>query len=226
MSQLPERNVDIVFCIDGTGSMTPCIDNVKRNALKFHDDLVEAVKADGSMVTGVRVKVIMFRDYKSDDDAMVISPFFELPTDEEEFAHYLAGITAHGGCGEDANGLEAMYFAMKSDWVTGPRDRQVIVTFADTDAINIGRRSDYPGYPTELRDKRDFFDTWECVSQTGSLRDRLKRAVIFAPAGSNYEDLSQQMPRSIFKSVDPGRGMADIDFASIVKTISASVSSK
>ena len=226
MSQLPERNVDIVFCIDGTGSMTPCIDNVKRNALKFHDDLIDAVKADGSLVTGVRVKVIMFRDYKSDDDAMEISRFFELPDDETEFANYLAGITAHGGCGEDANGLEAMYYAMKSDWVTGPRDRQVIVVFADTDALNIGRRASCPGYPTELTSKRDFIDTWEGVSQTGSLSDRLKRAVIFAPAGSNYEDLCQEMARSTFKSVDPGCGMADIDFASIVRTISASVSAK
>ena len=226
MSQLPERNVDIVFCIDGTGSMTPCIDNVKRNALKFHDDLIETVKADGSLVTGVRVKIIMFRDYKSDDDAMVESRFFELPDDEEEFASYLAGITAHGGCGEDANGLEAMYYAMKSDWVTGPRDRQVIVVFADTDAINVGRRADYPGYPRELKSLRDLLDVWEGASQSGTLSDRLKRAVFFAPAGSNYEELCQSMARSTFKSVDPGCGMADIEFSSIVKTISASVSAK
>ena len=31
--------VDIVFCIDVTGSMTPIIDQVKANALRFYDDV-------------------------------------------------------------------------------------------------------------------------------------------------------------------------------------------
>ena len=33
-----ERNIDIVFCMDGTGSMAPCIENVKKNALRFYAD--------------------------------------------------------------------------------------------------------------------------------------------------------------------------------------------
>ena len=33
--------VDIVFCIDVTGSMTPIIDQVKNNALQFYDDVPE-----------------------------------------------------------------------------------------------------------------------------------------------------------------------------------------
>ena len=36
-----ERNVDIVFCFDGTGSMAPCLDNVKANARRFHQDLLQ-----------------------------------------------------------------------------------------------------------------------------------------------------------------------------------------
>jgi hypothetical protein len=31
--------VDIVFCIDVTGSMSPIIDQVKANALRFYDDV-------------------------------------------------------------------------------------------------------------------------------------------------------------------------------------------
>ena len=37
-----KRNVDIVFCIDGTGSMSPCIDNVKNNAKRFYADFAKA----------------------------------------------------------------------------------------------------------------------------------------------------------------------------------------
>ena len=88
--------------------------------------------------------MVVFRDYKCDGDrAMEESPFFELPTDNEEFSSYLDSVKASGGCGEDANGLEALYFAMKSDFVTGKNDRQVIVLFADTTAIPLKARSGY-----------------------------------------------------------------------------------
>ena len=58
------------------------------------------------------------------------------------------------------------------------------------------------------------------------LIERCKRAVIFAPAGSNYEGLVQQMRRVTFQPVDPGCGMADISFDAIIKQIAASVSSR
>src|SRR5687768_11521083 len=42
--------VDIVFCIDVTGSMTPIIDQVKTNALRFYDDVQSNLTAKGKNV--------------------------------------------------------------------------------------------------------------------------------------------------------------------------------
>jgi dolichyl-phosphate beta-glucosyltransferase len=64
---------------------------------------------------------------------MLESPFFELPSDEAEFSSFLSGVTATGGGDASENGLEALYLAMKSDFSTGPKDRQVIVMFTDAD---------------------------------------------------------------------------------------------
>ena len=36
-------NVDMVFCIDATGSMSPVIDTVKQNALHFYDDVIKVM---------------------------------------------------------------------------------------------------------------------------------------------------------------------------------------
>lgn len=36
--------VDLVICIDGTGSMTPVIELVKSNAIRFYQDLEDRMK--------------------------------------------------------------------------------------------------------------------------------------------------------------------------------------
>ena len=43
-------DVDIVMCIDATGSMTGILDTVKRNALNFYEDLHKAMQEKGKQV--------------------------------------------------------------------------------------------------------------------------------------------------------------------------------
>ena len=61
--------VDIVFCIDVTGSMSPIIDQVKANALRFYDDVQSNLTAKGKNVDQLRVRVIAFRDFVADGAA-------------------------------------------------------------------------------------------------------------------------------------------------------------
>lgn len=222
-----KRCVDVVFCIDGTGSMYPCIDSVKNNARRFYSDFAKAMTTNGSEIDMMRIKVIVFRDYKSDgQSSMVQSPFFELPNDESDFSDFLSGVTACGGCAEDANGLEALYFAMNSDFVTGTKDRQVIVLFADTSAIPLGKRKGYAGYPPRMVDDKGLLETWLCTQKYSSkLREKNKRLVMFAPKGSNYEKMQQNYNRSVFIPVEMHRGLDDISFDDIIKIIAASASS-
>ena len=222
-----KRNIDMVFCIDGTGSMSPCIQSVKENARRFHLDFVSAMTDLNSEIDSMRVKIIVFRDYKSEGkDAIVESPFFELPADDAEFSAYLEGINATGGDDLPENGLEAIYTAMKSDFTTGNKDRQIIVLFTDADALALGERAGYDGYPSDMVDESGFISTWACVSQDSSLklRDRNKRIVLFAPSGTKYEGLKSVLNRSIFSPVADHNGLKDISFVDIIKLIAASAS--
>ena len=44
--------VDIVFCVDVTGSMTPILDQVKANALRFFGDVQSNLTAKGKTIEG------------------------------------------------------------------------------------------------------------------------------------------------------------------------------
>jgi hypothetical protein len=221
-----KRNIDLVFCIDGTGSMSPCIESVKSNARRFHFEFVKAMTEAGSEIDSMRIKLIVFRDYQSDgQQSMLQSPFYELPSDEAEFAKYLSGISADGGCNEDANGFEALYLAMKSDFTTGANDRQVIILFADTPAIPIKERKNCAYYPSDMVDMKGLVETWHCVQGRDSkLRERNKRLVLFAPPNSNYGDIKRDLNRSVMEPVEIHSGLDGMAFQEIIKIIAASAS--
>lgn len=225
-----KRNVDVVFCIDGTGSMAPCIESVKANARRFHLEFVSAMTDMGSEIDSMRVKVIVFRDYRDDGErAMEQSPFFELPTDAADFEKFLTDVSANGGGDAPENGLEALYYAMKSDFTTGAKDRQVIVLFTDSEALDLKKRASEANYPADMADEAGLIETWACtgkIAQDSSfkLRERNKRLVMFAPEGTKYKSLKSKLNRSVFEPVNMAEGLGDIDFKEIIKIIAASAS--
>ena len=70
--------VDIVFCIDCTGSMGPTIDWVKKKVLDFPGELKEALGRKDVTLHGMRIRVVAFRDLRNDLDAMEASVFFQM----------------------------------------------------------------------------------------------------------------------------------------------------
>ena len=54
--------VDLVMCIDGTGSMGHLIEEVKSTALKFYEQLEAKMKEKTNRIDQLRAKVIVFRD--------------------------------------------------------------------------------------------------------------------------------------------------------------------
>jgi hypothetical protein len=101
--------VDIVFCIDVTGSMTPIIDAVKDNALRFYDDVQTNLTDKGKNVDELRVRVIAFRDFVSRRDAALEeSPFLHAARRAGALQRVRAGLLAAGWRRRARVGLEAV----------------------------------------------------------------------------------------------------------------------
>jgi hypothetical protein len=87
---------------------------VKTNALKFHEDLSSSMAEKSKNIDTLRFKVVAFRDYYADKEAMFESAFFTLPQDKESFSEFVRAISADGG-DEPENGLEALALAIRAD---------------------------------------------------------------------------------------------------------------
>ena len=137
LRRLKKYCVDIVFCIDTTGSMSPIIRSVKKYAVDFYDKVHFEMELQGKQVDLLRVKVISFRDFACDgEEALKQSDFFVLDDQKTEFEDYVNGLRASGGGDEPENALEALVEAIRSDWTfEGAKKRQIIVLFTDASSL-------------------------------------------------------------------------------------------
>ena len=215
--------VDIVFCIDVTGSMTPIIDQVKANALRFYDDVQTNLTDKGKTVDQLRVRVVSFRDMAADGDAAVQeSPFYELPAERSAFSEFVNGLIAQGGGDAPESGLEAVALAISSPWTSsGDRRRQVIVVWTDAPAQPLGA-----ALPADLADRvpADFSaltDRWE--DEQGAMGSSSKRLILFAPDGPGWSDVSGVWENVVHHPSQAGGGLSDVDYGTIVDSIGNSV---
>jgi len=217
-------SVDIVFCIDVTGSMTPIIDAVKGNALGFYDDVQSNLTDKGKNVAQLRVRVIAFRDFAADGDgALEESPFFTLPADRAAFSEFVNGLTAQGGGDAPESGLEAVALAVNSSWTTtGDRRRQVIVVWTDQPAHPLNPSV----LPSDLSSRvpADFSaltDLWE--DEQGLMGSSSKRLILFAPDGPGWSDISAVWENVVHNPSQAGGGLSDVDYGTIIDSIGNSV---
>jgi hypothetical protein len=216
--------VDIVFCIDVTGSMTPIIDQVKANALRFYDDVQSNLTEKGKNVDQLRVRVLAFRDFKADGAAALQeSPFFTLPAERAEFSNFVNGLIAEGGGDAPESGLEAVALAVNSPWTTiCDRRRQVVVVWTDQPAQPL----DAVALPADLSSRvpADFSaltDLWE--NEQGPMGSSSKRLILFAPDGPGWSDISGVWENVVHHPSQAGGGLSDVDYGTIIDSIGNSV---
>jgi hypothetical protein len=216
--------VDIVFCVDVTGSMTPIIDQVKANALRFYDDVQTNLTDKGKNVDQLRVRVLAFRDFQADGSAaMQESPFFTLPADRAGFSDFVNGLIAEGGGDAPESGLEAVALAVNSPWTTtGDRRRQVIVVWTDAPAQALNASA----LPADLTSRvpADFSaltDLWE--NEQGPMGSSSKRLILFAPDGPGWSDISGVWENVVHHPSQAGGGLSDVDYGTIIDSIGNSV---
>ena len=232
-----DYKVDIVMCIDITGSMQDCIDTVKNRALQFWPDLKEALAAASKNVSDVRVKVIGFRDFEADGDgALEISRYFNLSdqgsSDPEDYKAFVNGLVADGGGDEPENSLEALALAIQSDCVqTGDKRRHVIVMFTDASAHKLedANRSN-PNYPENMPESfEDLTDVWMTPSsgQQGGTKTKLKqpakRLIVFGPEVYPWPELYESWDQVVYNPSKAGTGLDDVSYEDIINAIVGSV---
>ena len=214
-----EYCVDIVMCIDATGSMAPIINEVKDNALSFYQRFIDSMEENDKDVAELRIKVIVFRDYICDAEPMVESPFFTLPDQNAAFKSFVSSIEACGGGDEPENALEAIAIALKSKWTTsGSKRRHAILVFSDAPALALGERSDCPNYPTDLpKSIAQLGAWWEGTDQSlgSTYQPKAGRLVAFVPNAEPWTDL--QAWNRYWPAFSPaGTGLADVDIQSAI----------
>lgn len=214
-----DYNVDIVMCIDATGSMAPIINEVKENALSFYQKFVDAMDENDKSVEQLRIKVIAFRDYGCDSEPMIESQFFTLPESNDAFRAFVNGIEAKGGGDEPECALEAIALALKSDWTTGgSKRRHAVLVFSDASAHPIGLFQDKPNYPTNMpKDLAQLGAWWEGTDQTltSTYQAKAGRLIAFVPNATPWTELSA-WNRYWPAFSKAGTGLKDIDVQSAI----------
>lgn len=217
-------HVDIVMCIDATGSMSPIIDKVKENALRFYDDLATMMRQKSKQIDQLRVKVIAFRDYYVDGDkSMQASDFLSLPAEQEAFKKFVDSIEADGGGDEPENGLEALALAIQSDWSKeGDKRRQIILLWTDasTHPLEFKADSKPQNYPTKLPKNFDeLSDLWDGQTMSRTA----KRLIMYTPDAYAWTDIANHWENTIQYPSKAGEGLNEIDYQTILDAIANSV---
>ena len=231
MTHTRVTNADFVYCIDATGSMTPCIETVKQTAKTLHTDIIKATSARGRTVQQLRIKVIVFRDFSHDgEDAIKESRFFNLPDETDEYEAFVNEIEAVGGGLEPESSLEALHLAINSDWVTpadGVRTRHVIVMFTDAPA----RRLDDPEYREKASENTLY--PKDCPSDLSGILDewdnpkkmdpRAQRLIFFAPDEEPWGELAETLYQCLFVCTQAGAGLNDVSNDAIINCLGISI---
>lgn len=170
-------SVDVVMCIDVTGSMSDIINTVKRNAISFYDLFKQSCDEEGIQLADLNAQVIAFRDKNEDRVWLQTSDTYSLPEQRSEFNNFVNALSASGGGDTPESGLEALQTAFnKTDWsVDDGYHRQVIILWTDAPYL-VGSYSDTSSSTLETQ--------WNSMPSG-------RRLILFAPYGvSDYNGAS------------------------------------
>jgi hypothetical protein len=224
MSQGIRYDVDLVLCIDTTGSMGDILDRVKERAVRLHEDLTRAMAAKDKGVDQLRIRVVAFGDYSYDgDNSMRESSFFVLPAQAGELESFVRGLTLVSGGDAPESGQEALAFAMRSPWaMSGDKNRQVIVVWSDASTHELQRAAGQPNYPAWMpANLSELTDWWE--GQTPLVDAYAKRLLLFTPDGAGWSEIAANWEQVVHVQTRAGEGLHDQDYDGVLATIAESV---
>lgn len=215
--------VDIVLCIDCTGSMEPVIEQVKQNAIEFSPRLDELMRARGKRIDELRVRVVAFRDLFVDDaDWLSATGFIDMREAPERFREAVLPLAASGGGSEPESSLEALALAIQSDWANASqaKARRVIVMWTDASAHKLekGAASRSPLLPAGLPGNLDeLTELWNDQPQQS------RRLLLYAPDTYPWNLIAASWSQTIHFPSVAGDGLQEHEFLTILNAIANSV---
>ena len=221
-------DVDIVFCIDATSAMGAILCKINKKISNFYRDLKDKMEEKNKTVNKLRVRMIVFRDYEYDgEEAMLMTDFLNLPEESEEFAELMWNIEVDGGGDDPEDGLEALAFAMESDWSNGEnsKKRHIIVLWSDDATHELGFGKNSPYYPKGMpKDFEELSKMWGNKINPGVMNQQAKRLLMFTPEKDSYTQIRNNWDNVIHVIMeDNDIGLDSLDYDEILNVISSTI---
>ena len=222
-------NVDICLVIDKTDSMDPIMDTVKSNALNLYRDITGALrkKNEHLVISQLRIRLVLFGDYLADYNPMMVSDFLTMPDQAADLEALIRNIKPHGGGDTPEDGLEALAFAIRSDWCRdGFRRRHIIALFTDAPAHPLGYGKSDPDYPKEgmPADFGELSAMWGDEDDPGEMEYGAKRLLLFAPDQTFWHTIKEGWENVVHCPVNASGGLSEVSYKSMLNVIANSVS--
>ncbi len=190
---------DIVFLLDATGSMGPCIEAVKNSIERFIDALTMPDANQGIKLKDWRISVCTYRDYTY-DPKYGVAAFEKMPfsRDREEIHNYISSIEAKGGGPEAAESLLDALFEVIS---------MGSVKKGETSNPDMWRyRSDAARCIIIFTDApyREVMTTWAGATFNdivSIIQQERFRITLFAPEMDCYDEL-ESLNRCVYESIE------------------------
>lgn len=218
--------VDLVFCIDARARMNPLINTLKENISCFYRDFIEIMDKKHRKIGNLRVRIILFRDFLSDgQESLLMTKFLDLPERCENFEKCIRAIKCKGGGSEPGDGLEALAYAIRSDWDTEHyRRRQLIVFFSDDAAHELGFSKDADNYPRGMAENFEKLSEWWGSKDTsGFMSEAGKRLLFFTPDLEPWRSILENWNNAINYECKAGSGGSEINYDQILKVIAHAI---
>ena len=142
-----------------------------------------------------------------------------MPQQAAEFEACIHSIDTDGGGDIPEDGLEALAYAMKSNWTEfGDRKRQVIVVWTDAGTHELGYGKKSPYYPSGMpRNLAELEDWWD------EMDDYAKRLIIYAPYTNYWNYISDNWSGVVHVNSAAGDGMSEHQYSDILNVIANSI---
>jgi hypothetical protein len=226
-------SVDIVFCLDGTNSMKPIINKLKKFITTIDERIHDSMIHSGKAVKSLRLKLIVFRDFAADGDrAMEESEFFDIlkAKRKTEFIELINDVEAFGGGDSPENGYEALNLAFKSKFIRKyTNNYHIVMLFTDAPALPLEYSEDY--YTEEYEDVFEknldsIMMIWSLgvhADEEYGLERQSRRLILFCPQDEESWMPIINLERTLVKEITLGSGGEEITYEDITEMIKKSL---